>query len=199
MARTQNKVLAAFISKRFNTLMKEIGLSLEEFAIYTNVKVSSFRSYHSGTVPVSLETVDKICEACGILLSDFTNGGKKLTINNKIKDQVISFQTNYRLEKLAIIQDKSLEFSVKPTGNGNKWQREMIKYIILHTDYFLKPKSIAEMVVDFAKEFDFTLESGRIYELLRKYVDNELKKEKSTRINNDSTQSNRTIFLYSKA
>ncbi|MNY83337.1 hypothetical protein D3C86_2260360 [compost metagenome] len=55
------------------------------------------------------------------------------------------------------------------------------------------------MAIDFAKDFELVLESGRIYELLRKYVDHEIKREKSTRINHDHSTSNRMIFLYKKA
>ncbi|HBS64433.1 MAG TPA: hypothetical protein DEA42_00135 [Acinetobacter pittii] len=75
----------------------------------------------------------------------------------------------------------------------------MIRYIVLHTDYFDTSRSIAEMAVDFANDYELVLESGRIYELLRKYVDHEIKREKSTRINHDHSTSNRIIFLYKKA
>lgn len=198
MAKTQNKELATFITKRFNVIMKETGLDYEVFASYAKIGTSSFRSYHSGTIPISVETLQKICDAYDILLCDFLNENKKLIIKDLVKNQALTFKIDYLAMKQQAIQEKHVGFTEKPVGNGKKWEREMIKYIVLHTDYFNKPKSIAEMVIDFARKFDFILESGRLYELLRKHVDHNLKKEKSIRINNDSTTSNRTIYLYSK-
>lgn len=198
MAQTVNKPLAAFISQRFSEMMKKTDLDIESFAAYSKIGYSTFRTYHSQTVPISVETLKKICDAFDILLCDFFNSDKQVVINDVVKNQTFLFAIHYLAQKAELLQEKHVDFSEKPIGTGSKWQREMIKYIILHTDYFHTPRSIAEMLVDFAKKFDLILESGRLYELLRKYVDNTLKKEKSIRINNDSTTSKRTIYLYKK-
>lgn len=199
MAKTQNKELAKFITKQFNSIMKETELDYELFASYAKIGRGSFRSYHSGTIPISVETLYKICEAYDIVLSDFLNSNKQLSIKDHVKNQTHIFKHHYLAEKQESIQEKQIEFSEKPVGSGNKWEREMIKYIILHTDYFKTARSIAEMVIDFEKEFELTLESGRIYELLRKYVGNKLVREESVHIKSDNTISNKTIFRYRKA
>lgn len=199
MAKTQNKELAKFITKQFNTIMRETGLDYEVFASYAKIGRNSYRSYHSGTIPISVETLHKICEAYGILLCDFLNENRQLHIKDHVKNEAHTFKIHYLAKKQRAIQEKRVNFTEKPVGTGKKWEREMIKYIVLHTDYFKTPRSIAEMVVDFAGKFNLVLESGRLYELLRKHIDNNLKKEKSIRINNDRSNSKRTIFLYSKA
>lgn len=198
MARTVNKKLAEFISERFNEIMIETGLDLEIFAAYSKIGYSTFRTYHSRTVPISVETLHRICEPFDILLSDFFKANTPLIISEKIKSKASIFAAQYILEKKKIIKEDDIIFHKKPVGSGNKWERDMIKYITLHTDYFHTERSIADMVHDFTKDFDFPLESGRIYELLRKYVGPILKKEPSMRLNNDKTTSNRTVFLYSK-
>ncbi len=199
MARTVNKELARFIIERFNDMMKITGFDLSTFAAYSKIGPRSLRSYHSGTIPISVETLKKICDAYEIPLKDFLGEDKKLRINDSIKNQLYRFLVQHRLEQQELISEEKAIFSEKPIGSGNKWEREMIRYIVLHTDYFDTSRSIAEMTIDFAKDFELVLESGRIYELLRKYVDHEIKREKSTRINNDHSTSNRIISLYKKA
>lgn len=199
MARTVNKELARFITMRFNEILTRTGLDLDTFAAYSKVGRRSFRSYHSGTIPISVETLKKICDAFEIRLIDFLNEDKKILISDNMKDQVHTFLIQHRLEQQELIKEEPVIFSEKPIGSGNKWEREMIRYIVLHTDYFDTSRSIAEMAVDFANDYELVLESGRIYELLRKYVDHEIKREKSTRINHDHSTSNRIIFLYKKA
>jgi len=78
MARTVNKELAKFIIDRFNEIMNATGLNLKTFAAYSKIGPRSFRSYHSGTIPISVETLKKICDAYEISLSDFLNENKKL-------------------------------------------------------------------------------------------------------------------------
>jgi len=199
MAKTVNKELAKFISDRFNEIMKTTGLELEVFAAYSKIGYSTFRTYHSRTVRISVETLKKICDAYQISLTDFFNLDKSLVVNPPVIKHVQEFQIKYLHNKNKLLKDEGIKFAAKPTGAGNKWEREMIKYIVLHTDYFNTSRSIAEMAIDFAKDFELVLESGRIYELLRKYVDHEIKREKSTRINHDLSTSNRMIFLYSRS
>ncbi|UPZ37921.1 hypothetical protein MUB18_06370 [Sphingobacterium sp. PCS056] len=199
MAKTVNKELAKFISDRFNEMMKATELELEVFAAYAKIGYRNFRTYHSRTIRISVETLKKICDAYQITLTDFFNSDQALSINPKVIKHAQEFQIKYVLAKNKLLKDEGDKFVTKPIGSGNKWERDMMKYIIFHTDYFNTSRSIAEMAIDFAKDFELVLESGRIYELLRKYVDHEIKREKSTRINHDHSTSNRMIFLYKKA
>jgi transcriptional regulator with XRE-family HTH domain len=199
MAKTVNKELAQFISDRFNEIMKTTGLELEVFAAYSKIGYSTFRTYHSRTVRISVETLKKICDTYQISLTDFFNPDKPLIVNPKVIKLVQEFQIKYLLDKNKMLKDEGIKFITKPIGSGNKWARDMMKYIIFHTDYFHTPRSIAEMIIDFAKDFELVLESGRIYELLRKYVGNEIQKIETIRKNKDQTKSNRKIFLYSKS
>ncbi|WP_437920405.1 hypothetical protein [Sphingobacterium sp. LRF_L2] len=55
------------------------------------------------------------------------------------------------------------------------------------------------MSADFVKEHDLHLESGRLYELLKKHVSNGvLVREQSTRVTNDEIISSQKIFLFRK-
>jgi transcriptional regulator with XRE-family HTH domain len=198
MAKTVNKELAKFISDRFNEMMKATELELEVFAAYAKIGYRNFRTYHSRTIRISVETLKKICDAYQITLTDFFNSDQALSINPKVIKHAREFQIKYVLAKNKLLKDEGDKFVTKPIGSGNKWERDMMKYIIFHTDYFHTPRSIAEMIIDFTKDFELVLESGRIYELLRKYVGNEIQKIETIRKNKDQTKAKRKIFLYSK-
>lgn len=139
--------------------MKTTGLELEVFAAYCKIDYSTFKTYHSRTVRISVETLKKICGAYQISLTDFFNPDKSLVVNPKVIKHVQEFQIKYLLDKNKMLKDDGIKFATKPIGSGNKWTREMMKYIIFHTDYFHTPRSIAEMIIDFAQDFELVLES----------------------------------------
>jgi transcriptional regulator with XRE-family HTH domain len=196
MGKVINYTLAEKISERMDTILKESGLTLIGLAVLSKVGKSAISSYHSKSIPISVETVNKICEPLFIKLKDFFDFETNLILSTKALLVIENFKS-LNVVNLPIYF-KSTGCS-KPVGSGIKWEREMIKYIVLRTDYFTTARSIAEMTLDFSKDYGLTLKSGRLYNLLKKYIGNELKKEPVLRINNDSSKSKRTIFLYSRA
>ncbi len=199
MKRTQNKDLANFISNRIDEILLLTGLTLEQLAILSDVGTSAIRSYHSGTLPISVETLDKILTKTTIELHDFFNSQTALTIDQDTQTKIDRLkQQQQEKEQKHLAQEVKKSYKEKPTSTGLKREREYIAYIIYSTDYFNMPKTIEQMTTDFEDDHELTLESGRIYELLRKYVDKELVRTEIIKKNIDNTDSKIRVFAYSK-
>lgn len=198
MKRTQNRDLANFISDRIDEILLLTGLTLEQLAIFSGVGTSAIRSYHSGTLPISVETLDKILTKTTIELHDFFNSQTTLTIDKNTQTKIDRFKRQQEKEEKLLVQEVKKSYKEKPTSTGRKREREYIAYIIYSTNYFNKPKTIAQMVTDFEEDYELILESGRIYELLRKYLGKELVRTEIIKKNIDNTDSKIKVYAYSK-
>lgn len=67
-----------------------------------------------------------------------------------------------------------------PVNIHRKHQRDMFDYFVKHTDYFIKPRTSAEIVRDLKTTYNIYISQTNIYAYLKKYTDYELAK---TRIN----------------
>lgn len=199
MGKATDRILAKNIANRIDEILQKTGMTVAGLAAFTKIGASSLRSYQRGSLPISVETVFKICTPLAIPLTDFFDFHQPLDI---AIDELTKFQT-FRSQSLSAssgyFQEEKKHFVSKPTSTGRKRERDYIAYIIFHTDYFATPRTVAQMLTDFAHEHDLHLESGRLYELLKKYVGTALKRRPVLRVKNDESTSKRTIFLYSKA
>ncbi|MFC3196495.1 hypothetical protein ACFOET_02590 [Parapedobacter deserti] len=71
----------------------------------------------------------------------------------------------------------------KPTERPRKYERD--------TEHLVE-----QMIADFAKDHNLILESGRLYELLAKYVDKELEKRETTKKTKGGKVSKKKVFAY---
>lgn len=199
MGKVTNKKLATLISARVKEILDLTGLTLSGLANLAGIGESAIRSYYSRTIPISVETVSKICESCSILLKDFFDFENPLSLEQEVLPKLVNFKTKYLQKKKSYFQEEATEFVQPPTSTGLKREREYIAYIVKHTDYFDTERTVAMMLADFANEYNLELESGRLYELLKKHVTSKtIEKIPTSRINNDSSLSTKKIFLYKK-
>ncbi|MDF2514865.1 MAG: hypothetical protein K0R59_161 [Sphingobacterium sp.] len=199
MGKVTNKKLAVSISKRISEILELTGFSVLGLANFAGIGPSALQSYYSKTIPISVETVDKICEPLHILLPDFFDFDTPLLIEIDKLPRYEIFKKKHYTQANNYFKEVPTDFAKKPTSSGKKRERDYIAYIVDHTDYFRTPKTIAHMLVDFAKEYDLILESGRLYELLKKHVTAKvLIRQAQPRINNDNSPSVRKIYWYSK-
>lgn len=196
MGKAVNKELAKLISVRIDEILDLTGLTLVGLANFTQVGEKAIRSYHSRTLPISVEIVNKLCAPFSISLTQFFDFDSIL----QLSEQGIALLDEYRLEFFhkgkGYFKEEKDAFIAKPKSTGPKRERESIAYAVKQTDYFLEGKSIAQMIPDFNREYDLQLESGRLYDLLKKYVGNELDRVASAKTNQDGLKSNRQVFLY---
>lgn len=198
MGKAENKKLAKAISLRIDEILKLTGLSIVGLANLAGVGAKAIRSYHSGTLPISVETIDKICQPLALSLTHFFDFDTPLHIAKSGLKIVEDYRRKYLNLRMGFFKDEEDVFVAKPNSTGTKREREYIAYIVLKTDYFEQEKSIAQMLVDFRSAFDLHLESGRLHELLQKYLGKELARKTVQGKKMDGSPSKRSIFLYHK-
>ena len=198
MGKATNKKLAAQISGRIDEILERTGFTLVGLAEYAQIGKSAIRSYHSQTIPISVEIVDKMCEPLSITLPHFFDFEKALELDLSKNMSFKQFKDYYLPLAKGFFHEEKMLYMPKPTTQGKKRERDYIAYIIYQTDYFDTPKSIAQMAIDFKADHELDLESGRLYELLRKYVNNELHTDLIFPLNADGSVSKRSVQTYQK-
>ncbi|WP_437920270.1 hypothetical protein [Sphingobacterium sp. LRF_L2] len=214
MPKITNKVLALQVSERISEILNLTGLTIKGLAKFCNIAESSLRGNHNASVPISLETVSKLCKPFNIIPHCFINfdteipsdiaSSKKLQqfheeyINKSLryfKEEPKVYKAN---KKKNITRNKNIQLEDITVASGKKRERDILSYLVFQTAYFSKARTVAEIAEDIEFEFKVAIESGRLYQLLTKYVDKELKREASLRVNNDERTSKRQIFKYVK-
>lgn len=197
MGKVTNKILAMHISERIDEILDLTGLTLLGLAEFSDIGRSAIRSYHSKTIPISVEIVSKICESLSISLSLFFDFNTALPDNLTSNKRLKAFSQNHAHAGNGFFKEETYS-NYTPVGEGRKYERDTIAYIIKHTDYFATPRTIEDMVTDFVKEYNILLESGRIYQLLYKYIGTVLQRAKVKKHNKDGSLSKKEIFTYVK-
>ncbi len=175
-----NKVLAQKITSRIEELLCSSGLTLLGLAVLCDIGRSSIKSYYSATLPVSAEILDKICKPFRIDLSHFFAFDNSLPANLKNQPTIKAFYKKYEGKGLGYFRSEE-EVPQKPAEQTRKYERDTIAHIVLKTNYFDTAHLVGQMITDFARDHNLILESGRLYELLAKYVDKELEKIETTK------------------
>lgn len=191
-----NKELAKAISGRIDEILDLTGLTLTGLANFTAVGEKAIRSYHSRTLPISVEIVHKLCAPFSITLRQFFDFDSPLQLSKKGAALLDEYRQQLFHKRMGYFKEEKDAFIAKPKSTGPKRERESIAYAVKQTDYFAEGKSIAQIIVDFNKEYDLQLESGRVYDLLKKYVGNELDRVATPKTNQDGLTSKREVFLY---
>ncbi|KGE14339.1 helix-turn-helix domain-containing protein [Sphingobacterium deserti] len=198
MGKAENKKLAKAISTRIDEILNLTGLSIVALANLAGVGAKAIRSYHSGTLPISVETIDKVCQPFALSLTHFFDFETPIHISESELKIVEDYRRKYLNQRMGYFKDEEDLFFAKPNSTGTKREREYIAYIVFKTDYFEQERSIAQMLIDFRNEFDLHLESGRLHELLHKYLTRQLERKTIQGKKLDGSPSKRTIFLYYK-
>ncbi|WP_336829568.1 helix-turn-helix transcriptional regulator [Sphingobacterium multivorum] len=190
--------LATLVSRRITELLNLTGLTLKDLAKFTGLSYSTLRSASKKSLSLSIDTFSRLCKSFGINLSDFFNPEKILSLDDHLREQLAIFR--------AILctsigqQDTEIDHTAqtKNINTEHKEQREFIAEIIYNSDYFSTARTIAQMVVDFEKEYQTPIKAERLTALLKKYVGLELlNKQVLPRKKRNPSDSHRP-YLYSK-
>ncbi len=190
-----NKVLAQKITSRIEELLCSSGLTLLGLAVLCDIGRSSIKSYYSATLPVSAEILDKICKPFRIDLSHFFAFNNSLPANLKNQPTIKTFYKKYEGKGLGYFRSEE-GAPQKPAEQTRKYERDAIAHIVLKTNYFDAEHLVGQMITDFAGDHNLILESGRLYELLAKYVGKELEKRETTKKTKEGKVSKKKVFAY---
>lgn len=166
MGKITNIELARFISARIDEILKITGLTIPGLAHFTELSIASIRHSYNMNLITSIETINKICQPLSISLPDFFTSEKPLSIH---LDQLPN------LQKFKILYPKS-NSNQPPKKNGRlsndvlKLQRQFMIKMIRSSDYFEQPKTIDQMIKDFARDYDMEFTEIRLYGLLRRHL-----------------------------
>lgn len=196
MGKAVNKELAKLISVRIDEILDLTGLTLIGLANFTEVGEKAIRSYHSRTLPISVEIVNKLCDPFSITLAQFFDFNSPVQLSAQGIALLEEYRQQFFHKRKGYFKEEKDAFIAKPKSTGPKRERESVAYVVKQTDYFAEGKSIAQMISDFNKEYDLQLESGRLYDLLKKYLGKELDRVASAKTNQDGLTSKREVFLY---
>ncbi|WP_268225316.1 hypothetical protein [Sinomicrobium oceani] len=194
MAKVTNKTLAKLIANRISEALNSSGLTLLGYSILSNVQLSYLKSIHSASKPVAVETAYKLAISVGIELHDYLNFEKPLPEDLIEHPKLTGFYKQYKGKRKGYFVEEGK--NEKRASQTRKYEREKIKYIINQTDYFAKPRIIANMVEDFANEYKLILKSNRIYQLLTPYVGEQLVKIETTKKTKNGNVSKKKVFKY---
>ncbi|MFD2966772.1 hypothetical protein [Sphingobacterium bambusae] len=188
--------MAKLISVRIDEILDLTGLTLIGLANFTEVGEKAIRSYHSRTLPISVEIVNKLCDPFSITLAQFFDFNSPVQLSAQGIALLEEYRQQFFHKRKGYFKEEKDAFIAKPKSTGPKRERESVAYVVKQTDYFAEGKSIAQMISDFNKEYDLQLESGRLYDLLKKYLGKELDRVASAKTNQDGLTSKREVFLY---
>ncbi|MEN5055795.1 hypothetical protein [Sphingobacterium kitahiroshimense] len=85
-----------------------------------------------------------------------------------------------------------------PVNIQRKHQRDMFDYFVKHTDYFMKPRTSAEIVQDLKSIYNIHISQTNIYAYLKKYTGYELVKTRINEITPLGTISKRSQMAFIK-
>ncbi|MCY4780789.1 hypothetical protein ORI89_14110 [Sphingobacterium sp. UT-1RO-CII-1] len=196
MAKVTNIVLAEKITTRINDILEKTNFTLLGLAIFSGVGRSAIKSYHSKTIPISVETVNKICAPLSIDLVSFFDFKSEIILTDRTLDDINNFkEANKENVSDYFVQENS---NLPPTlkDSKSKWEIKMIDYIIHRTSFFKTNKTTAEIQQHLSATYSMDLKPDRIYNLLLKHIGVSLKQGKTNRINQDGSISTQMIATY---
>lgn len=190
--------LATLVSNRITELLDLTGLTLKDLAKFTGLSYSTLRSALKKSISLTIDTFSRLCKSFGIDLSDFFNPEEILSIDDRLLEQLTTFQA---VPGTAIGQQGAEFAHTTPQNNINtklKEQREFLAQIIYNSDYFSTTRTIEQMVTDFKKKYQTPIRAERLTVLLKKYVGLGLLDKKVLPRKKRDPLDSRRPYLYSK-
>lgn len=178
MGKITDHALADLISNRIAELIDLTELPLEGIASFTGISYSTLRSAYRKSLSLSLDTFARLCAPFSIQLTDFFNPQKNLSIAAKDPSELTAFKSAFFQ---ALEQQQPLHEAIsrsEETNTENRHQREFLLQLIQTSRYFSTPRTIDQMVVDFAQVYHTKFSPDRLRALLKKYIGLELLEKK---------------------
>ncbi|MGB3063250.1 helix-turn-helix domain-containing protein [Sphingobacterium thalpophilum] len=176
---TKKNELSKAVSRRIHEILQLTKLSLQEFAAIAGINIRSLHGYFKGTTPITLESILKICTILAIDLTTFCD------FNHELSDQVELSAISRAAEKerrkqAAALKKNNQSVAAQEKFEKSKKDRDQIRLIVHHTDYFLRPRTLFQMAIDFAREYGLCASPERIQVMLQRYVGDGLIKRHQT-------------------
>jgi len=169
MGKKLKNELSKSVSRRIDEILRLTKLPIQEFASISGINIRSLRGYHAGSIPITLESILKICTALSINFHDFCDFNKKLSL----KGQPPAIASPIKLNKFKKPSDNAAEvirLAKQEKGEKNKEYRDQITYITRTSDYFLRPRTLFQMVVDFSVDYHIHTTPERLKAILQQCI-----------------------------
>ncbi|WP_223584203.1 helix-turn-helix domain-containing protein [Sphingobacterium sp. GVS05A] len=169
MVKTPQNELSKAISRRIDEILHITKFSLQKLSRATGIDIQSLNGYHSGKIPITLESILKICSTLSCDFHAFCDLNKKLSL----KGQRAAISTPLKRNKVEKLSDKATEairLSAQEKREKNKKYRDQIMAIACTTDYFLRPHTLFQMVVDFSADYDICTTTERLKAILQRCI-----------------------------
>lgn len=153
------------VSRRIDEILRLTTLPLKSFAQMSGISIRSLNAYHQGTVPITLASVLKICTFLSLDLHEFCDFKKKLSLNK----QSLAFIEKNRCE----IFDSNAENVRRLTQEKyekDKKDRDKIIHIAQTSDYFERPRTLFQMLVDFSMDYNISVTAERLKTILQRCI-----------------------------
>lgn len=194
MAKITNTILAKKIADRIKEILTITELSIDGLSKLSNIGKTYLNTFLKRTIPITVESVEKICNGMSISLRAFFDFNNPLSPDLKSRRLVKEFyDTHFKVnpEYFVIAPDPKI-IRLYP-----KDDKDRLKYIVRETNYFYSGRLTNEMVEDFKNEYGVEFESGRLSQMLKSHLDI-LDKVPSVKLNKDGTPSKKQVFKYVK-
>jgi DNA-binding Xre family transcriptional regulator len=179
MVTNQKNELSKAISRRIDEILRITKLSLHELASLTTIDLQALKAYHQEQEAITLESALKICSTLSLNFNMFCDFNKKLSF----KFQQSSFpqvpekaKIKKRLEQESEVFDREQ----REKNEKNKKLRDQILHIAQATNYFLRPRTLSQMILDFATDYGLSVTEQRLQGILLRCVANGILQRYST-------------------
>jgi len=169
MGKKLKNELSKSVSRRIDEILRLTKLPIQEFASISGINIRSLRGYQAGGIPITLESILKICTALSINFHDFCDFNKKLSL----KGQQPPIASPIKLNKFKKPSDNAAEvirLAKQEKSEKNKEYRDQITNITRTSDYFLRPRTLFQMVVDFSVDYDIHTTPERLKAILQQCI-----------------------------
>ena len=168
MIKKQKDELSKAVSQRIEEILRMTKLPIEQLGRIAGINIRSLKGYHRGGIPITLESILKICAALSLAVNEFCDFSKKLSLKKQpsARTNAIKVKSEIRMDE----EKEALRFAQQEKYEMHKKHRDQILHIIHKTDYFLRPRTLFQMVVDFADDYKLYATPERLQHILQRSV-----------------------------
>lgn len=169
MVKTAKNELSNSVSHRIDEILRLTKLPIQELARMAGINIRSLKGYQMGSIPITLESVLKICTALSIDFHDFCDFNKRLS-PRKIQPVISPTIEAKKVEESSEISAEVIRLTNAEKREKQKKHRDQVATIVRTTDYFLLPRPLFQIVTDFANDYNLHTTSERLQAMLQQVV-----------------------------
>lgn len=169
MVKTAKNELSKSVSRRIDEILHFTKLPIQELARMAGINIRSLKGYQMGSIPITLESVLKICTALSIDFHDFCDFNKRLS-PKKLQPVIFPTIQAKKVEESFAISTEVIRRANQEKREQHKKHRDQVTTIARTTDYFLLPRPLFQIVIDFANDYKLHTTSERLQTMLQQVV-----------------------------